>query len=86
MTLYHSTTAKKAKRYHASGCIKAPVRGFTTLQTAMLWSIKTGRKVIYEIIADTPYKLPDHHNRFGDAWWNDGDVPIDKITCVVSAT
>jgi hypothetical protein len=38
--------------------------------------------VIYEIECDKPYKLPDHHNQFGEAWWNDGhteeevNVPI----------
>jgi hypothetical protein len=27
--------------------------------------------------------LPDHHNEFGHAWWNDGDVT--EWTCVFSA-
>lgn len=85
MTLYHSTTQKKAKRYRLSGVIKKPVRGFTTLQAAMLWSMKVGRTVIYEIEADKPYKLPDHHNEFGEAWWNDDDIPINKMKCVISA-
>lgn len=31
------------------------------------------------------YKLPDHHNSFGEAWWIDGDVPIENISCVFSA-
>ena len=51
----------------------------------MAWCIKTGRKVIYEIEADNPYKLPDHHNRFGEAWWNDGNIDVKNIKCVFSA-
>lgn len=83
MKLYHATTQKKAKNYRTSGCIKSPVRGFTTLLAAMAWSMKVGRTVIYEIECDKPYKLPDHHNQFGEAWWNDGDVVNYK--CVFSA-
>lgn len=84
MKLYHATTPGKAKRYRQTGFIKAPVRGFTTLQAAMLWSMKVHRTVIYEIEADNACKMPDHHNQFGEAWWNDGDIPVDKIKCVIS--
>ena len=83
MKLYHATTQKQAKNYKANGFIKSPVRGFTTLQGAMAWAMKVGRNVIYEIECEKPYKLPDHHNQFGEAWWNDGDV-ID-FKCVFSA-
>lgn len=83
MKLYHATTQKKTKNYKESGCIKSPVRGFTTLQAAMAWSMKVGRTIIYEFQAPKPYKLPDHHNEFGEAWWNDGDVVDFK--CVFSA-
>lgn len=48
----------------------------------MAWSMKVGRTIIYEIECNNPYKLPDHHNKFGEAWWNDGDV-ID-FKCVFS--
>lgn len=48
-SLFHATTPKKAKKYRETGYIKKPVRGFTTLQAAMAWSMKTGRTVIYEI-------------------------------------
>ena len=84
MKLYHVTTEKKAKRYHDSGCIIKPVRGFDTLDGALVWAIKTGRKVVYEIDVDglPVYKLPDHHNKFGQAWWVDADVSIDRIKCV----
>lgn len=85
MKLYHSTTPKKARKYIQTGFIKSPVRGFNTLQAAMFWSMKVGRQIIYEFEADRPHKLPDHHNQFGEAWWNDGDIPADKIKCVVSA-
>ncbi len=83
MKLYHATTQRKAKRYRQTGAIKTPVRGFTTLLAAMAWSMKTHRTVILEFDADCPHKLPDHHNQFGEAWWNDGDV--DKWRCVFSA-
>jgi hypothetical protein len=82
-TLYHSTTQKKAKLYRQTGVIKAPVRGFTTMQGAMAWSMKVGRTVILEFTAYAPHKLPDHHNKLGEAWWNDGD--IESWLCVFSA-
>lgn len=85
--LYHVSTEKKAKKYRETGYIKKPVRGFDTLMGAMLWAIKTGRKVIYKInLADYNdiYKLPDHHNSKGTAWFVDGDVQISDIKCVVS--
>lgn len=74
MILYHSTTPAKAKTYRQTGRIISPVRGFTTLQAAMAWGCKVGRKVVLSFETTNPYKLPDHHNRFGDAWWNDGDI------------
>jgi hypothetical protein len=74
MKLYHVTSSKKAKKYRDSGCIHHPVRGFTTLTAAMGWAIKVGRKVIYEIDGSPAYKLPDHHNEYGEAWWIDADV------------
>lgn len=85
MELYHVTTPKKAKRYRESGCIKSPVRGFTTVMAAMAWAIKTGRTVIYQVTGEHAYKLSDHHNSFGEAWWIDGDVPVENIVCVFSA-
>lgn len=86
MTLYHATSEKLAKAYHLSGSIHAPVRGFTTLMGAMAWAMKTGRKVIYRIDGDPAYKLPDHHNRYGEAWWIDQNIPIESIVCEFSAT
>ena len=83
MKLYHATTEKKAKLYRHTGAILAPVRGFTTLQSATAWAMKVGRVVILEFEADNPHKLPDHHNQWGEAWWNDGDVKEWK--CVFSA-
>jgi hypothetical protein len=83
MILYHATTEKKAKNYRAHGHIKAPVRGFTTIMAAMAWAMKVNRTVIYEIKCDRPHKLPDHHNKFGEAWWNDGDIT--EFKCVFSA-
>lgn len=80
--LYHCTTPKKAKLYRETGSILKPVRGFTTLQAAMAWCIHTGRTVIYEIKGGPAYKLPDHHNKFGEAWWIDQDMPVDRIKAV----
>jgi hypothetical protein len=40
----------------------------------MAWAMKVGRDVIIEFEAHSPHKLPDHHNMFGEAWWNDGDI------------
>lgn len=85
MKLYHVTTPRKAKKYRESGSIHRPVRGFTTLQGAMAWAIKVGRTVIYEVEGSPAYKLPDHHNRFAEAWWIDQDVPLENIKCVFSA-
>jgi hypothetical protein len=82
MILYHATSPKKAKMYREAGRIARPVRGFTTLQAAMLWSMKVHRSVIYQIEGEPAYKLPDHHNEFGQAWWIDEDVTVFK--CVVS--
>ena len=81
--LYHAATQKKARLYREAGAIHAPVRGFTTMQGAMAWAMKVGRTVILECVADQPHKLPDHHNEFGEAWWNDGDVT--EWRCVFSA-
>ena len=82
MQLYHVTTPKKAKYYRDTGYIQKPVRGFTTLMAAMAWAIKTGRTVIYSVTGETAFKLPDHHNKFGEAWWLDENVPVEKIKCV----
>jgi len=81
--LYHATTQKRAKQYRQTGVIMTPVRGFTTVQAAMAWAIKVGRTVILEIDCNKPHKLPDHHNKYGEAWWNDGDVT--EWRCVFSA-
>lgn len=83
MRLYHATTPKKAKAYRDSKRIIKPVRGFTTLLAAMAWATKVHRTVIMEIQADVPHKLPDHHNEYGEAWWNDADVT--EYKCVFSA-
>lgn len=85
MMIYHATTPKKASRYYESGCIKKPVRGFDSLMAAMAWAIKTGRTVIYAVDGEPAYKLPDHHNVFGKAWWIDEDILVEKIKCVFSA-
>ncbi len=82
MTLYHVTTPKKARLYHTTKHIKKPVRGFDTLQGAMVWAIKTSRSVIYKVEGDPAYLLPDHHNDCGKAWWINEDIPVCRIKCV----
>lgn len=74
MTIYHSTTPKKVKRYHESKKIMKPVRGFTTIEAAMAWGCKVGRNVILEVHGNDCHKLPDHHNQWGEAWYIDHDV------------
>ena len=85
MILYHVTTAKRVRQYHRTGFIISPVRGFTTLMGAMAWAIKTGRKIIMQVEGEPAYKLPDHHNDYGEAWWINQDVPRDKTECIFSA-
>jgi len=84
-SLFHVTTGKKVKAYRQAGRINAPVRGFDTLQGAMAWAMKVGRKVIVRVECATPAQmLPDHHNKWGKAWWT-GDVPVDRMKCAYSA-
>jgi len=83
MKLYHATTQKKAALYRNTGAIRSPVRGFTTLTGAMAWAMKVGRTVVVSFDAPNAHKLPDHHNKFGEAWWNDGDIT--EWTCEFSA-
>lgn len=85
MRLYHVTSEKLAKKYRESGCIHKPVRGFTTLQGAMAWAIKVGRPIIYVVEGETAYKLPDHHNKWGEAWWIDNDIDLENVKCAFSA-
>lgn len=83
MELFHVTTEKKAKIYRQTGAILRPVRGFNSLQGAMAWAIKANRTVIYKVSGSPAYKLPDHHNKFGDAYWIDEDIK--DFQCVFSA-
>jgi len=78
-TLYHVTTLNKYRKYRATGYIKKPVRGFTTELAAMAWAMKTSRTMIVEIDCYNTHKLPDHHNKFGDAFWNDDNVLDFKV-------
>ena len=86
MKLYHATTQKKAKLYYNTGEIRPPVRGFDTLLGAMAWAIKTGRKVIYvfETEDSKTWKLPDHHNKYGTAWWTEDEIKYEDINCEYS--
>jgi hypothetical protein len=74
MILYHATTPKKAKMYRESGRIIQPVRGFDTGLAAMAWALDKRRTVILTFESSRVHKLPDHHNKFGSAWWAEEDV------------
>jgi len=80
--LYHCTTTKKFARYRASNCIIPPVRGFSTLEAAQEFCRYTGRSIIVTVPTETCWKLPDHHNRFGTAWWNEESVAFSKLNIV----
>jgi len=87
LTLYHVATGKLAWRYRKTDAILKPVRGFDSITAAMAWAIKVQRRVIYSVHGYSPnncHKLPDHHNKFGNAWWIDEDVPVSNIKCVWS--
>jgi hypothetical protein len=74
MILYHATTPKLMEKYQKSKRIIRPVRGFSTEAAAIEWARKVGRNIVLKIEADKPWKLPDHHNQYGTAWWNEGDI------------
>jgi hypothetical protein len=82
--LYHATTPTKVRRYHDSGRIFGPVRGWDTMSAALAWAARTGRSVVLRIDGGMlpSYPLPDHKSPLGRAWWIDGDVVTWK--CVVS--
>jgi hypothetical protein len=74
-TLWHATTPKKLARYHASGRILLPVRGFDSLDAAKEWARKVGRSIVLRFEGRDVHKLPDHHvSGYGLAWWEDADV------------
>jgi hypothetical protein len=56
--------------------ILKPVRGFENITAAMAWCMRTGRSIIYEIETkpELVHKLPDHHNKFGRAFWIDDNI------------
>lgn len=85
--LYHCTTPKKFERYTSSKCILPPIRGFNTLEGAIAWGLKVRRSIIIAIPCDTKvYKLPDHHNKFGIAYWYDKQVAFADLSIVFNIT
>lgn len=73
MILYHVTTGSKLSVYRQTGMIKKPVRGYSTLIAAMAWAMSVGRQIIVRV-EGTAKKMPDHGNKWGDAFWIDRDV------------
>lgn len=84
--LYHATSCKKARYYQISNCIHGPVRGFDSLISAMLWSMKSKRTVIFKIEVSglELHLLPDHHNCYGKAWFVNSNVMRDRFIDSVS--
>ena len=78
--MYHVTTPKKLAKYIISGRIISPVRGFSTLAAAQEWARLTQRSTILSFQSTNAWKLPDHHNQYGTAWWNEGDIPLKDLT------
>jgi len=74
MILYHATTPRKIERYLNTRAILAPVRGFDTLEAAEFWGRKTLRSKIVKFESDRVYKLPDHHNAYGRAFWAEENI------------
>ncbi len=74
LVLYHVITLKKLSKYKITRFIYKPVRGFTTLEGAERWAKRVGRTVIIKFVGKDIHKLPNYHNSYGRAWWNDKDV------------
>lgn len=55
------------------------MRGFTTRAAAELWGNDKGRDIVLELEVDDDrtHLLPDHHNRFGRAFWSECTVMAD---------
>lgn len=47
--LYHVSSFKKVLRYKTEGCIKPPVRAWTSIEAALNFSKQTGRRVILRL-------------------------------------
>jgi hypothetical protein len=68
--LYHATTPKKLARYHATGTILPPVRGFDSEEGCREWGRVHGRSLVVKVTPSAlVYPLPDHHLPEGLAWW-----------------
>ena len=74
MILYHCTTSNKVQKYLKTGYIRSPVRGFDTLQGAIAWGWRSGRNVILRVEGEDAHMLPDHHNKYGKAYWINEDI------------
>lgn len=65
LIVYHVTSMKKLDKYRQSGCIKAPVRAWETLEHANRFSIGTGRPIILRL--NFPVTAPKLSGHFGAA-------------------
>jgi hypothetical protein len=74
MILYHATTPRKIERYQNTRTILMPVRGFDTMEAAELWGRKTMRTKIVKFESNRVHKLPDHHNKYGRAFWAEENI------------
>ena len=68
--IYHATTPKKLAKYHTTGTILPPVRGFDTLAACQRWARTRKRTITVRVTPSGPvWPLPDHHQPEGLAWW-----------------
>ncbi len=76
MILYHVCSVKKFIRYFDIGCIKAPVRGWSTIESAEKFSKQTGRQIILRLNLKNPILMEGHQ---GLAYYVDKNCDILEI-------
>lgn len=74
MIVYHVTSAKKLKKYIASGRIIAPVRAWESVAEAERFSLSTGRRIILRL--RFPKNSPRLEGHFGKAFVLCQDLPF----------
>lgn len=75
MELYHVTSLQLLHRYIESGCIRAPVRAWKSLDAAVRFGKQTDRRLILRISPGKHFRPLGGHR--GQAMVSDVDYPID---------
>lgn len=60
-TLFHVCTFNRVRRYRERGSIKAPVRAWVTMEAALDFSSRTGRRVILRLKDDGSFVELEGH-------------------------